>query len=128
MKKYFAFITVITLSLFIFSCKDNSVFVFSGTINNPGSLKKIFLIQQDVTGISVVDSTNLSEDGKFQLKHAAPFANVFRLRAGGSIFDFIAKNGDRIEFSTSLTDTTHTYTIKGSDESEKLREFNKISN
>jgi peroxiredoxin len=47
---------------------------------------------------------------------------------GGSLFDFVAKNGDDIQFITNLTDNTHSYTITGSEESEKLKEFNKLSN
>ncbi len=82
----------------------------------------------DSTQIVVADSTNLSDQGKFQFKHAAPYANLFKLRIAGTIFDFIAKNGDAIDFSTSLTDKTAAYTITGSDESEKIKEFNKISN
>lgn len=116
-------------ALFIFSsCKDNNAFTISGSVTNPGSLKKIYLIAQDSTQISVVDSTNLSEQGKFQFKHASPFANIFRIRIGGSVFDLIAKNGDAIEFSTNITDAAHNYTITGSQESEKIKAFNKISN
>ena len=128
MKKNLVFITALCLLLFLFSCQDKNAFVISGTIDNPGSLKKIYLIQQDTAGISVVDSTNLSDQNKFKFKRSTAYPNVFRLRVGGSIFDFIAKNGDNIDFSTNLTDNTHSYTISGSDESEKLKEFNKISN
>ncbi|HEY8782808.1 MAG TPA: redoxin domain-containing protein [Mucilaginibacter sp.] len=128
MKKHIAFYTIIFLSLFIFSCKDKNAFTISGTINNPGSLKKIFLIEEDSTQISIVDSTNLNEQGKFQFKRNAPYANLFRIRAGGSVFDFIAKNGDAIDFSTNLTDNTHAYQMSGSDDSEKIKEFNKINN
>ncbi len=82
----------------------------------------------DSTRISVVDSTNLSDQGKFQFKEQAPFANLYKIRVGGSIFDLIAKNGDDISFTTSLTDNSHAYQVSGSDESEKIKEFNKISN
>jgi peroxiredoxin len=129
MKKYIIYTTtIISLSLFLFSCKDKDAFTISGTITNPGSLKKIYLLEADSTQISVVDSTNLSDQGKFQFKHAAPYANLFKMRVGGSIFDLIAKNGDVIDFSTNLTDITHAYTISGSDESDKIKAFNKISN
>ncbi len=128
MKRNLISYSVILLSLFIFSCKDNSAFTISGTITNPGSLKKIYLLEADSTQISVIDSTNLSEEGKFQFKHAAPYANLFKLRLGGTIFDLIAKNGDAIDFSTSLTDKTNAYQISGSDESEKIKDFNKINN
>ena len=127
MKRILSF-SIIALSCVLFSCKDNSAFTIAGTVNNPGSLKKIYLIEQDSTQIAVVDSTNLSDQGKFQFKHASPFANIFRIRIGGSVFDLIAKNGDAIDFTTNITDNTHAYQVTGSAESEKIKEFNKISN
>ena len=91
-------------------------------------MKKIFLLAADSNTVSVVDSTSLGEGGKFQFKHPGPYANLYKLRAGSNIFDLIAKNGDAIEFSTNLTDSAHTYTITGSDDSEKIKEFNRINN
>jgi peroxiredoxin len=120
--------SIILLSALLFSCKDKSVFTISGTITNPGSLKKVYLLEADSTQISVVDSTNLSDQGKFQFKHPAPYANLFKLRIATTIFDMVAKNGDEIDFNTNLTDSSHAYRVTGSDESEKIREFNKIGN
>jgi peroxiredoxin len=128
MKKNFIFYSIIVLSFFIFSCKDNKSFTISGTIANSGSLKMIYLLEADSTSVTVIDSTNLSDQGKFQFKHQAPYANLFKIRLGGTIFDLIAKNGDAIDFSTNLTDKTSAYAISGSAESEKIKEFNKISN
>jgi peroxiredoxin len=126
--KHLSFCSAVLLSFCLFSCKDNNSFTISGTVNNPGSLKTIYLLAADSTQISVVDSTNLSDGGKFQFKRQAPYANLFKIRMGGSIFDLIAKNGDAIEFSSNLTDNTHAYKVTGSDESGKIQEFNKISN
>jgi peroxiredoxin len=128
MKKHIIFSTIICLSLFIFSCKDNNAFTISGTINNPGSLKKIYLLEADSTQLTVVDSTNLSDQGKFQFKRSVLYADLFKIRVGSSVFDLIAKNGDAIDFTTDITDNTHTYQVTGSDESGKIKEFNKISN
>jgi peroxiredoxin len=128
MKKHLIFYALTLLLFAIYSCKDNGAFTISGTVTNPGSLKKIFLLAADSAGVAVVDSTNLSDRGKFQFKHKAPYENLYRLRVGGSIFDLIAKNGDAIDFSTNLTDNTHSYQIAGSDESEKYKEFNKLNN
>ncbi len=127
MKRFITY-SLILSSLLIFSCKNKSAFTISGTITNPGSLKKIYLLEADSTQVSVIDSTNLSEGEKFQFKHAAPYANLFKLRVGNTIFDFIAQNGDAIDFSTSVVDKTSAYDISGSAESEKIKEFNKISN
>jgi peroxiredoxin len=119
---------IFLLTVFLFSCKDKTAFTISGTIKNPSSLKTVYLLEADSTQVKVIDSTNLGEQGKFQFKHQAPYANLYKLRAGGSVFDLIAKNGDAIEFTTDLTDNSHSYTITGSDDSDKIKEFNKISN
>jgi peroxiredoxin len=84
-------------------------------------------MEADSTQIAVVDSTNLSEGGKFQFKHVAPYGNLYTLRIGGSMFELIAKNGDAIDFTTSLTDNSHAYQVSGSEESEKMKEVNKIA-
>ena len=57
-----------------------------------------------------------------------PYANLFNIEAGGHIFDLISKNGDAIEFSTNIADSSHNYTISGSEESDKIKEFNAINN
>jgi peroxiredoxin len=97
-------------------------------VTNPGSLKKIYLIEQDSTKVSVVDSTNLTDNGKFEFKRSSPYSNLYEIRLGGTVFDLIAKNGENITFSTNLTDNTKAYEVSGSEESEKIKEFNKLYN
>ncbi|MCJ8209486.1 AhpC/TSA family protein [Mucilaginibacter sp. RS28] len=104
-------------------CSDKSAFKVEGEVKDFGKSKKVTLLSAD----SVIDSTQLGSDGKFEFKQKAPFAGLYRLRIGGNLFDFIAKNGDEIKFSTDLADSAHTYNISGSDDSEKIRDFNKIS-
>lgn len=128
MKTRLTLYTLVLLSLTIFSCTDKNAFTISGTVINPGSLKKIFLVEADSAGIKVVDSTQLSENGKFQFKHSAPYENLYKIRVGGSIFDIIAKNGDDITFSTDINDNSKAYMVTGSEESGKIQEFNKMNN
>ncbi|WPU92592.1 TlpA disulfide reductase family protein [Mucilaginibacter sabulilitoris] len=116
------------LTVVLFSCKDKTAFTISGTIKNPSSLKTVYLLEADSTQVKVIDSTTLSENGKFQFKHESLYANLYKLRTGDAIYDLIAKNGDDIDFTTDLKDNTHAYTITGSDDSDKIKEFNKISN
>jgi len=120
--------SIIALSFLIASCKDESAFKISGTINNPGKLKKVYLLEADSSQINIIDSTSLSEDGKFEFKHPAPYANLYKLRISGAIYDLIAKNGDAISFTTDENDKGHAYVITGSENSEKIQEFNKLSN
>jgi peroxiredoxin len=120
--------SVIASILVLASCKDESVFKLSGTVKNPGTIKKIYLLVADSVQINVIDSTALGSDGKFEFKHPAPYANLYKLRIGGAIYDLIAKNGDAIDFSTDQADKLHGYEVKGSENSEKIQEFNKLSN
>jgi peroxiredoxin len=130
---------VLLLSVFAFSCKNNSNFTINGELKNPGTIKLVYLVENDSTGLKVVDSTTLGQEGKFQFKHSAPYATFFKLRIGtngngemagaaSNIYDLIAKNGDDIEFITDNNDASHAYTIKGSDESGKIQDFNKLNN
>jgi len=114
--------------LVLAACKDESKFKIDGTIKNPGAVKKVYLLEADSAQINVVDSVAINSDGKFEIKHVAPYANLYKLRIGTGIFDLIAKNGEVINFTTDLKDKTPVYEITGSENSEKIQEFNKISN
>lgn len=116
------------LSLVIASCKDKNLFTISGTLSNPGKVKKVYVLEADSVRINMIDSVNLSEDGKFEIRHTSPFANLYKLRIGTHIFDLVAENGESIEFKTNLADSTGAYTISGSTESTKMQEYNKLSN
>lgn len=110
------------------ACKDSENFAISGTLTNPGKDKKVYLLVADSAGASITDSVQLNDKNEFAFKHAAPYANLYKLRVNGIIYDFIAKNGDELKFTADLADVAHTYKIEGSDDSEKIQEFNKISN
>jgi peroxiredoxin len=127
MKNRLTLLSIVISCLFI-SCADKNMFTISGDVAHPGSLTKIYLVDADSTSLTVVDSTQLSSDGKFKFKHSAPYAGLYKLRIGGSIFDLIAKNGDDINFSTDISDPARTYTITGSVESDKIKDFNKLNN
>jgi peroxiredoxin len=118
----------ILISLLFVSCDDKNVFTISGNVVHPGSITKVYLVGADSTALQVLDSTQLSESGSFKFKHSASAAGLYKLRIGGSIFDLIAKNDDRITFSTDINDTTKAYNVTGSEESEKIKEFNKLNN
>jgi len=116
------------LALTITSCKDKNAFKISGTLEHPGKIKKVYLLESDSTHINMVDSTNLSENNEFEFKRTAPYATLYKMRIGTAIFDLIAQNGDDIVFKTDLDDAGHAYAVSGSQESEKIQELNKLEN
>lgn len=106
------------------SCKNNKEFTIEGKIENAGLIKKVLLYEMD----QLVDSAFLSESNEFKFTRVSPDPSFYTLLAGEKNFLIVAKNGDELEFETNLTDTTNTYKIDGSSDSEKIRDFNKISN
>lgn len=75
-----------------------------------------------------IDSAFLNENNEFKFKRVAPDPNFYTMVIGDKNFLVIAKNGDELEFETNYADSSNAYQIDGSTESEKIREFNVISN
>lgn len=118
----------LSLIVALAACKDQKAFTLNGELDNFGQTKKVYLLAADSISVNVIDSSAVGADGKFEFKHATAYPNLFKLRTGEQIYDFIAQNGDAITFKTDLADSSHTYQINGSAESEKIKEYNAISN
>ena len=128
MKKHLLTYTLSSALLMgLYSCKNDKAFNIEATIKNADAVKKAYLLRADTNQVSVIDSVEL-KDGKFEFKNQSATANLFKLRVGESIFDLIAKNGDNISFETDLKNEKHEYQISGSQESDKIKEFNTFSN
>ena len=121
--KRILFITIAGLTI-LASCKNNDEFIINGKIENTGGLKKVMLYETD----SLIDSAFLNENNEFRFKRTSAEPNFYTLLAGEKNFLIVAKNGDELEFETNLADISNSYKITGSDDSEKIRDFNKISN
>ncbi|WP_295769059.1 TlpA disulfide reductase family protein [uncultured Mucilaginibacter sp.] len=127
MKNYIVSTSILAVLLGLYSCKDEKSFKIEGNISNTADVKKVYLLRADTNQVSVIDSSEL-KDGKFEFKNQSTVANLFKLRLGQSLFDLIAKNGDDIKFETNLADEKHEYKVSGSQESDKIKEFNTFSN
>ena len=102
------------------SCKNNKEFTISGEIENcPNSLKKVYLYK----GNGVIDSTLLNESSKFKFKCTTPQADFYELRIDQKPFLIIANNGEKLDFKTNYIDSTGTYVITGSKESDRLMDL-----
>jgi peroxiredoxin len=110
--------------LILAACKNNDEFSVSGKIVNAGNIKKIFLYETD----KLIDSAFLNENNEFKFRRASESANFYTVVAGEKNFLIVAQNGDEITLETDYADSTGKYTIEGSKESEKIQEFNQLSN
>ncbi len=128
MKKHTYIIGLTGLLSVLYACNDQSAFTISGDVDNAKPTDKVYLMEADSTEIKIIDSTSINGQHTFQFKHSSPYANLYKVRIGSAVYDVIAKNGDAINFKTNLSDSSHVYEVSGSAESEKIQEFNKMSN
>jgi peroxiredoxin len=112
-------LTLLTLA----SCKDADQFTISGKLDNAGGVKKVLLYETD----KVIDSAYLNENSEFRFTRTAADPQFFTLEAGERNYLIVAQNGEEIELTADLADPANGYSVKGSDESEKIREFNSLS-
>ena len=121
-------IAVFVALIALVSCKNNKEFTINGKIENrPDSAKIVRLYKVGTQDeIPLIDSAFLSKDGKFKFKSTTPHAEFYGLSIGNKSFIFIANNGDALTLKANYTDTTGTYQVAGSEESEKIMNFKKI--
>lgn len=115
---------LLAATIVVASCKDKSQFVIEGKIENAGDLKRVLLYETD----QLVDSAFLNESSEFRFSHISIGPNFYSLSIGDKNFPVVAQNGDELKFTTDYKDTANNYKITGSEDSEKIRSFNEISN
>jgi peroxiredoxin len=123
MKKVFG-LAILAMSIFAVSCKNNDELSISGKVDNAGEIKKVLLYETD----QLVDSAFLNENNEFKFRRLTEEPEFYTLVVGEKNFLVVGKNGEALSFKIDYADTTNTYEIKGSDDSEKIREFNQIGN
>lgn len=105
------------------ACKNKDSFTVEGKLENAGDLKKVFLYQNN----ELVDSAFLNENNEFTFKRVATDPDFFNLSIGDKSVTFIAQNGDDIAFTFNSPAPESTYEVTGSDDTERLKDFNTLS-
>lgn len=105
------------------ACKSNDEVTIKGKFENFKGLKNVELY----SGSQVIDSAIIDENGEFTLATISPEKNFFAIVAAEKAYSIIAENGDEIEFNADYANTGGEYNLSGSEDSEKLREFNMMS-
>ena len=123
MKKVFG-LAILAMSIFAISCKNSNELSISGKVDNAGEIKKVLLYETD----QLVDSAFLNENSEFKFRRVTEEPDFYTLVVGEKNFLVVGKNGDELKFKTDYADSTNNYEIKGSEDSEKIREFNQIGN
>jgi peroxiredoxin len=110
-------ITVLT------ACKKSNEFTVDGKLENFGNLKKVAIYKGD----KLVDSAILNADGEFKFHVASPDVDFYYIAAEQKTYPLIAQNGDELDFKADYANEAGAFDLTGSDNAEKLKEFNTIS-
>ena len=129
MKKQFYLVFFgVAVALFAISCSNKKEFSIKGSFTNIGDAKKVYLLKLDTFGqMTPIDSTFLNEDHAFTLKSKNNDPDFYQVAVGQRAFFVIAENGDEIELTADLQHPGGNYELKGSEEAEKITEYNKLT-
>ncbi|MBR4849733.1 MAG: AhpC/TSA family protein [Alistipes sp.] len=125
MKKSFAILFVSAISaLLLVGCSNEGVHI-SGHFVGLNS-KSVYLEQMSASGQQIIDSVALTPDGSyhFHIKSVAETPSLYNLIYNNDRIPLLVQRGEDIEVS-ALGSALLNYTVRGSEESELLRKFNK---
>ncbi|RZK48600.1 MAG: redoxin domain-containing protein [Pedobacter sp.] len=112
---------------FLSSCKDNTKFTVDGQVLNALDDRKVYLYQLQKDKMNLIDSTILNDKGEFKFTRESADIQLYKLSISFNEYIFVAKNGDEIKFESDLKDEFYQYKLSGSDNAEKMQEFNVIN-
>ena len=118
--------------LVLLSCNDkkqDNRFVVTGSVKN-SSATTIYLQENPANAAPVIiDSTVLAKDGSFELEGSGVRESLYTLRSNDNPypFAFVINDAKKITVNADLMNHTQPYTVKGSEASQGLIEFEKTS-
>lgn len=122
------------LTSFITSCKEASQVISQGSTSISGTMpeiqvSKVALQQVFSSTIKDVDSIEIAEDGTFDFSFSpTDTIGLYRLSTNPNNFMILViKKGDQLKLNVEGNTFDQAYTVEGSPESNRIKEFNNIS-
>src|SRR3569833_3539860 len=107
------------------SKKEENSFVVDGAINN--STAKMVYLQESAAGTApvIIDSSELAKDGSFTLNGSGKEEEIYSLRSNESQYPFaiLINDSKKITVSADAMNNTEPYTVKGSEASQGIIDF-----
>lgn len=98
----------------------------SGTISN-GAGGQLYLQFLRTTGVDPIDTMSIGQDGSFSSEFSQSTIGFYRLAISDqNLLVLIVHPGDEIEINADAGNLYQTYSVKGSEESVRLMNLNKI--
>lgn len=110
-------------ALTITACSSGPEFQVNGDISGADG-KMLYLEASGLEGIVPLDSVKLKGEGSFRFKQSRPESPEFyRLRVDNKIINFSVDSIETIQFKAPYADFETTYTVEGSENSNKIKEL-----
>lgn len=123
MKKIIGIATLVMLFMNACSNKESESGTIHGKFKNASGITVYF--QKIVeSGEETLDSTKTDADGNFSLRNLATGLDYYMVRTNpANVIFLVLKGGENIELSGDANNVEQTYTVKGSDDSELLKDL-----
>ncbi|HOK26546.1 MAG TPA: TlpA disulfide reductase family protein [Bacteroidales bacterium] len=122
MRKYIPLILVVLFS----GCSNNSVTI-SGKLENAPEGEYLYLAEIKETAVENVDSVKLEKNGNFSFKREIDIPAFYLLKqSNGNFFTLLAGPGEKIEVKAVYNRLNEPVSVKGSEGTDKLLEYNKV--
>jgi peroxiredoxin/uncharacterized coiled-coil protein SlyX len=123
--KYLVKSTLVVLASVLAACSSNTGFVVEGTVAGVEN-KTVYL--EKITGQAIViDSFQISDNGKFKFVGTAEKPGIYRLNFSNvRALDLVLDNTSKVEVNIDAKMRMDEYEVKGSEASLKIKEINKI--
>jgi peroxiredoxin len=116
-------LVLLAIVLLIVGCDKKNNYTISGKIDG-GAGKSVYLNHLTLTSLLPVDSTKLDKAGEFKLKGSVSEPTYFLLKLSDSNFiTLLLDSAENITVTGSYKQFASDYTVKGSDNSSKVREL-----
>ena len=116
---------LVVLASVLAACSSNTGFVVEGTVAGVEN-KTVYL--EKITGQAIViDSFQISDNGKFKFVGTAEKPGIYRLNFSNvRALDLVLDNTSKVEVNIDAKMRMDEYEVKGSEASLKIKEINKI--
>lgn len=116
------FLVILSLGLF-FSCQDHKNVIIQGNLRE-GSGNSIRLEYLDVNKTIPLDSVEIRKNGDFRFRTEIKQPGLYILKNnGGKIINLLISPGEFISIEGNYPDMDRNYTVKGSPDSEHIRQL-----
>ena len=113
---------IMMAALFLASCTEKK-FHLSGNIDNAND-SLLYFENMSLNGPVTVDSVKLGKDGSFSFNEKAPEnPEFYRLRIANQIINIAVDSTENITIKASYPTMSSQYDVKGSSESDKIKEL-----